>query len=108
MKLLCFDISSGGISGAVFDADLNAARFGETRWVLETDDKGSATLSIPTIEAQFKRIIRELGIVSADAICIDSFMHNIVLLDAKDEPLTPVFTWLDQRGDSGVALIRKG
>ena len=107
MKLLCFDISSGGISAAVFDADLNSTQFAETRWILETDDQGAAILSLATIEAQFKQLIRELRVAVVDAVCLDSFMHNFVLLDDAGRPHSPVFTWLDQRGAAGVDLVRK-
>ncbi|MBI4474417.1 MAG: hypothetical protein HY646_17235 [Acidobacteria bacterium] len=33
-------------------------------------------------------------------------MHNCVLIDAKDKPLTPVFTWLDRRGEAGMDYVR--
>jgi gluconokinase len=33
-------------------------------------------------------------------------MHNIVLLDGADQPLSPVFTWRDSRGDAGVQFVR--
>ena len=78
MNLLCFDISSGGISAAVFDARLSAKQFAESQWVLETGSKGAATLPIAAIESQFKKVISELRITSVDALCIGSFMHNIL------------------------------
>jgi len=34
-------------------------------------------------------------------------MHNCVLLDADGQPLTPVFTWLDQRGEDGVTYVQR-
>jgi gluconokinase len=103
---LCFDISSGGISAALFDSKLKAGRVAETRWKLETDELGAATLSIATVEKQFKRLIKQLKVHSTDAICIGSFMHNCLLLDDADEPLSPVFTWLDQRGEGGLEYVR--
>src|SRR5262249_27523477 len=33
-------------------------------------------------------------------------LHSCVLLDGDDAPLTPVFTWLDQRGETGLDIIR--
>jgi gluconokinase len=33
-------------------------------------------------------------------------MHNFVLLDSDDRPLTPVFTWLDKQGHTGVEYLR--
>jgi len=109
MNFLCFDISSGGITAAIFDLNLHLIRSAETAWVLSTDDHGAATLPIDTIEAEFKRVIQLLKITGQEAIravCTGTFMHNCVLLDDTDHPLTPVFTWLDQRGSSGVEYIR--
>src|SRR6266571_3811067 len=105
MRLLCFDISSGGISAVLFNSRLEPTRFTEIQW----ERAGAATLPAGTVAAQFKQIIQRLNLgraESIDAVCIGSFMHNCVLLDAADEPLTPVFTWLDQRGESGIEYVR--
>src|SRR5437867_4441522 len=109
MRLLCFDISSGGISAALFNSRLEPTRLTEIQWELEQDDRGAATLPVRTVAAQFIQVIERLNIgraTSIDAVCIGSFMHNCVLLDAADEPLTSVFTWLDQRGESGIEYVR--
>jgi len=100
MTLLCFDISSSGISAALFDSKLEPIQLGEHRWA------PGATRDLLKIVAQFKESIAELKPESVDAICIGTFMHNIVLLDANDNALTPVFTWLDSRGESGVESVR--
>ena len=109
MNILCFDISSSGISACVFNSKLDATRFVEAQWSLETDADGAAALSAATILDQFKTAIKQLTFSPGeriDAISIDSFMHNCLLLDAANQPLTPVFTWLDQRGSDGVEFIR--
>ena len=107
MILLCFDISSGGISAALFNASLESIRFAESQWNLETDQAGAATLQAQTVVAEFEQIVRRLNIVEPlDALCIGTFMHNCVLLDEADEPVTPLFTWLDQRGKEGIDFVR--
>src|SRR5215467_5388599 len=109
MSILCFDISSGGISAAIVDSDLQPVRFVDTEWVLEADDSGAATLSVTKVVEQLKAAVFQLNLTAADhidAICMDTFMHNSALLDAADRPLTPVFTWLDQRGGDGIELFR--
>jgi len=110
MNLLCFDVSSGGITAGLLDASLAVLRITKNPWALETDHSGAAVLSLNQVQDSFKGAIRELGLSSAgsiDAICIGTFMHNIVLLDDSDRPLTPVFTWLDHRGESGVPYLRQ-
>ncbi len=34
-------------------------------------------------------------------------MHSCLLVDGADEPLTPIFTWMDHRGTEGVDYIRR-
>jgi gluconokinase len=109
VNVICLDIASGGISAAILDSDLNAVRWVETQWNLETDENGAAALSVRAIIEQFKAAIAELHLTKADqidAICMDTFMHNCVLLDTTDQPLSPVFTWLDQRGGDGIEFVR--
>jgi gluconokinase len=108
MHFLCFDISSGGITSAVLDSELASTRLAENRWELEVDDRGAATLSAEIIDQHFRDAISRLGglVDSINALCIGTFMHNFVLLDAVDNPLTPVFTWLDKRGNAGLEFVR--
>jgi gluconokinase len=107
MTAVCFDISSGGVSAAIFDAKANIVRRVESRWNFVTDNTGAATLSAEMILDRFKIVLQDLKVpASVETIAIGCFMHNCVLLDADDQPLTSVFTWLDQRGNEGVQYIR--
>jgi gluconokinase len=107
MTFLCFDISSSGVSAALFNSRLEVVKFIEEHWELVTGDQPSATLSAENMVERFKQVIRGLAIAERlEAICIGTFMHNCVLLDRNDKPLTPVFTWLDQRGEEGIEFIR--
>jgi gluconokinase len=104
VSLLCFDVSSDGISAALLDSELEPVRSLETTWEPES------TLDLETISAQFKKLMCGLARAAATepvvAISIGTFLHNFVLLDAAGSPLTPVFTWLDSRGEEGVEYIR--
>ncbi len=110
MSVLCFDISSGGISAALLNSTLDPIRVAEDHWTLATDTEGKADLALETIVSQFRDTIRKLDLATApgaiDALCIGSFMHNVVLLDADDAPISPVFTWLDSRGEAGIEYVR--
>src|SRR5215831_12537482 len=84
MNLLCFDMGSGGIAAAILNSNLEAERFADNQWVLETDKHGAATLSFEGIVERFKRAIRSVDVTSTDpidAICIGTFLHNCVMLD---------------------------
>jgi len=100
MTLLCFDISSSGIAAALFDSKLEPIQLGEHRWA------PGATLDLLNIVAQFKQSIAKLKPESVDAICIGTFMHNIVLLDANDNALTPVVSQRPQPPSSVCRRIR--
>jgi len=107
MTLLCFDISSSGVSAALFNSQLKVVKFVEENWELAFGDQSSAALSAEHVVERFKLAVRELAIAEPiEAISIGTFMHNCVLLDGNDKPLTPVFTWLDQRGEEGIEFIR--
>src|SRR5262245_47163379 len=105
MNLLCLDVSSSGISAAVFDSGLAAGRFAEASW--NPKAVSLPTLSVQQIAGCFKQVIRQMRPATTgpiDAICVSSFLHNFVLLDDADQPLTSVLTGLDHRGDAGVEL----
>src|SRR5262249_39150202 len=42
-----------------------------------------------------------------DAVSFSAFMHNLLLLDAHDRAVSPIFTWLDRRAGAGVERVRK-
>ncbi len=108
MTAVCFDISSGGVSAALFESNGEMRRRIESRWQFVSDKTGAATLSADTIVERFKIVLHDLKLLpaSVETIAIGCFMHNCVLLDANDQPLTPVFTWLDQRGHEGVKYVQ--
>jgi gluconokinase len=107
MTAVCFDISSGGMSAAIFDEKFEILRRLESRWQFPTNEAGAATLSADMLLERFKIVLHDLKVPpSVETIAIGCFMHNCLLLDANDQPLTPVFTWLDQRGENGVRYVR--
>jgi len=107
MTILCFDISSGGVSAALFTAELEVIKLIEDRWELKLDGAGAATLPIETVQERFRQVAGRLGIIHpVESVCIGSFMHNCVLLADGDKPVTPVFTWLDRRGEKGMEYLR--
>jgi gluconokinase len=108
MSLLCYDISSSGITAALLNSDLDPIRLVETRW---TPDP---TLDLANVADHFKKLTRELALAAAAdsrvdpivAISIGSFLHSFLLIDASGKPLTKVFTWLDSQGEDGVEYVR--
>jgi gluconokinase len=70
------------------------------------DGAGAAALSIESVHERFSQAAGRLA-YSVDAVCIGSFMHNCMLLDAGDKAVTPVFTWLDRRGENEMEYLRR-
>jgi gluconokinase len=109
MHFLCFDISSGGVTTALLNSKLEPAKIVDRAWVLDADGQGAATLSAERLVQQFKQSVRVLNLGtsdSIDAICVGTFLHSCVVLDDAEQPLTPVFTWLDRLGETGLDDIR--
>ena len=84
MDILCFDVASGGVSGARIDERLKVRAHAETPW-----DLTSLTPSI--LQTAFRRVAEELrGGDPPAAISIASFMHGFLVVDAAGEAVTPL------------------
>src|SRR5262245_21090520 len=107
MDVLCFDIGSGGITGARINERLEVVSLKEATWDLQADSIGRATLSPSVLESAFKSLISSLhGDEPVAAIAIACFMHSFLLLDFDGRAVTPIFTWMDTTATKGVAIIR--
>jgi len=108
MNILAFDIASGGLSAAVFNEDLVPKRLTEIPWHIREGVDGSAVLEVPHLEKALSQAFAAFsGLAAIDAISFSAFMHNCILLDAQDTPITPIFTWMDRRGSEGVEYVRR-
>jgi gluconokinase len=108
MNVLTFDISSGGLSAGIFDADLSATSLVEVPWEIPLGSDGAATLEIPKLlEALAETISRLRPLPQTDAVSFSGFMHSSIFLDENNKPVTPIFTWMDRRGTEAVDQIRR-
>ena len=100
MDVLCFDVASGGVSGARIDEHLNVVAQAESPWKL-------TAITPPDIQSAFRRVADALRIGNgAAAISIASFMHGFLVTDEAGLPVSPVFTWLDTADEALVERIR--
>jgi gluconokinase len=107
MEVLCFDISTGGITAARFDEQLNVSATRESSWDLHRDAQGRATLSADDIESAIRALATELHRDTPPAVVsIACFMHSFLVLSSCCAPLTPVFTWLDTTAPEGIAAVK--
>lgn len=108
MNVLCFDIASGGISAAIFNEELAVSDVVEVPWQISNGADGSAVLPVSVFNQTLKDVFhrRPARKADVDAISFAGFMHSVVLLGVDDLPLTPIFTWMDRRGDDRLKRIR--
>ncbi len=107
MRVLCFDISSGGLARAVFDERLAAGDVSESPWHIEVEADSSAVLTVEALETALHGVMQAPLSSAIDAISVSGFMHSSLLLDGRNRPLTPIFTWMDRRGADAVDRFRQ-
>jgi len=98
-EVLIFDIASGGMSAARFNARLEVQGYEEVPW--------KTPLHAEAVIASFQKLSASVGgNQSIVAMAISSFMHSFLLLDWDGRPQTPVYTWMDDADPSGMETIR--
>jgi gluconokinase len=97
-EVLCFDISSGGLSAALFNERLEPRGYSEVSWTMP--------LSAEALRRSFQRLEGSFSGVRPAAISISSFMHSFLVVRANGEPATDVYTWMDTAPPEGITTIR--
>lgn len=95
--ILAVDISSGGVSAALFTPGLRPIRRTRFDWTFIPDSSGRQTLSASFVWEQTSAAIRTCvsGTEAPDAITLSSMMHTLVLTDREGLAVSPVYTWMD-------------
>lgn len=105
--ILCFDISTGGVSSAMFSPEFDLLKAVRIPWGLHQAGSNALRFTADLVVERCKQAIHEMAIEEPPAsLCIGSFMHNCVLLDKENKPLTPVLAWNDPEDDAGIEAIR--
>ncbi|WP_455381648.1 sedoheptulokinase [Salinispira pacifica] len=103
MKLCGIDLGTTSISGVLFDIDSDeviwsgsapsgAEISGTEPWENLQDPGRILDRAVDMLEQM------EAGGARADAVCVTGQMHGVLYLDGNGKPLSPLYTWLDQRG----------
>src|SRR5690349_10498035 len=106
MRVLCFDISSGGLGRAVFDEELGVHDVAESSWQITNEADGAAVLTADALETALRSVMQTNLSAPVDAIGFSGFMHSSLALDGQHRPLGPVLTWMDRRGGATVEELR--
>lgn len=115
--ILAFDIGTSSLRTALFD--LQGKRVDGTlaqqAYPLQTNPEGQAELDPATLEkaarkcliktmAAFRTLNSNDRIVAAGCSC---FWHSLLAIDAKGNPLSPIYTWAESRCKSAAEELRK-
>jgi gluconokinase len=119
LLVLAMDIGSSSTRSVLFDekgralAETNACREYSVRYTLE----GGAELSPLLLRRAAENCLGEtlkarrdspaLRRIPIVAVGASAFWHSLLGVDAKDRPITPVFTWADSRCAADAARLRK-
>ena len=98
-EVLCYDISSGGLSAARFGVHLENSAYDEVAWELP--------LTAGRVEKAFRYLEHSISGNTPAAISISSFMHSFLVINADSNSDAPVYTWMDGAPPDGIAAIRK-
>src|SRR5688500_10255963 len=113
--ILAVDVGSSSVRAMLCDpqgAEISGT-FVRLRYSFEKSADGGATLDAGELLGQiFHCIDTVLAAPAAQgveigAVAIDTFVSNVMGIDSNGEPVTPLYTWSDARGEETVAALRK-
>ena len=108
-SVLALDLASGGVSAALINPDISTFTPHEVPWAFDRTAEGSATLETEAVMHAVCAAIRASVASSPppDALVLSSMMHTLVVSDDNGRARTPVFTWLDRRGEEQIEEFRQ-
>src|SRR4029079_15253542 len=96
MRVLALDVGSSSTRACAYDERGRALdECASRKYSARTDRNGSAELDPDELVQAAEAVLAEAG--DADALGISCFWHSLLLLDDREQPLTPVLAWQDRR-----------
>ena len=96
MRVLALDVGSSSTRACAYDERGRALdECASRKYSARTDRDGSAELDPDELVQAAEAVLAEAG--EADALGISCFWHSLLLLDDREQPLTPVLAWQDRR-----------
>ena len=96
MRVLALDVGSSSTRACAYDERGRALdECASRKYSARTDRDGSAELDPDELVQAAEAVLAEAG--DADALGISCFWHSLLLLDDREQPLTPVLAWQDRR-----------
>src|SRR4051794_14049662 len=110
MTILVLDVGSSSVRALLFDD--NAAPLAQVtkHHRFTTDPPGASTLDaaelLARIEACVDDILRDSHAADIRAVGMDTFVGNVLGVDAQNRAVTPIYTYADTRSGEDVAALR--
>ncbi|MCX8251367.1 MAG: FGGY family carbohydrate kinase, partial [Dehalococcoidia bacterium] len=113
--VLAIDVGSSSVRATVYDAGANAlpGLSVATPHVTPTSPNGGAAddalILADVVERTIDKLLNLAGDVKSNivAVGLDTFVGNLLGLDADGQPTTPVYTYADTRSLEEVAQMRR-
>jgi gluconokinase len=106
MRVLALDVGSSSTRVCAFDeGGRPLGECAQRKYSARTARDGSAELDAAELVRGAEAVLAEAG--DADALGISCFWHSLLLLDERDEPLTPVLLWQDRRAAAQAEALAK-
>ena len=109
MTILVLDLGSSSVRALLFDESANLLAQVTHRHSFTTTPPGASTLDVAELQARVESCLDEiLRLPQASdirAVGMDTFVGNILGVDAKGRAVTPVYTYADTRSAEDVAAL---
>ena len=114
--IVALDVGTSSVRALLYDGNCNAVEpttlFGRSQVGLQTDSSGMAVFeaeAVPNAIAEvLDSLLGKLGKFASKirGVAIDTFVSNMIGLDANHQPLTPLYTYADTRCAADAKTLR--
>jgi gluconokinase len=108
-RIVAVDIGTSSTRALLFEGARFTGESAQVEYGFESPEPGAAQLDAEAVFAAtcdcLSRLARQSG-GRVDGVSLSSAMHSLLAVDADGKPLTPVFTWADNRAAPQAAALK--
>jgi gluconokinase len=112
-RILALDVGSSGVRAAVFDAQGRAVKDAQVQeaYALHTTPDGGSEIDADLLLARVWRCLDQVTAqaealdLRVDGVAVDTFVTNVLGVDAEGRPVTPLTTYADTRSVADAAAL---
>jgi gluconokinase len=100
MLIAAIDIGTSSTRALLFDHARYTGQSAAVEYALKTPEPGAAELDAIAVMNAVVECVQRLSQLTSqaiDCVALSSAMHSLLAVDARGVPLTPVYTWADNR-----------